>query len=60
MNLPYIVDGAVIRSRACLMYLGRKCGLAGLDEADGLAVEQCLYKLMDLQRRRAPRTARTR
>ena len=51
MNLPYIVDGDIVitQSNACLMYLGRKCGLAGLDEADGLAVEQCLCQLMDLR-----------
>ena len=40
------------------MYLGRKCGLAGLDEADGLAVEQCLCQLMDL-RNDTTRTAYT-
>jgi len=51
MNLPYVEDGDVIvtQSNACLMYLGRKLGLAGKNEAELTIVEQCLCQIMDLR-----------
>jgi len=51
MNLPYIEDGEVLvtQSNSCLMYLGRKFGQLGANEADLIAVEQVLCQVMDLR-----------